>query len=71
MAFEIFFVTLQGFTNIISNKMTNHKHYTIICPKCGGETSFNVPADAIDEEGLAYRCRHCGWPFLYNLTCTE
>lgn len=44
----------------------NHKCTTIICPKCGCETSFFLQRDAIDEEGDFYRCQHCGWPFQYR-----
>ena len=40
---------------------------TIICPKCGQDTSFNIMSDAIDEEGEVYRCQHCGWPFHYKM----
>lgn len=45
---------------------TSHKYNTIICPKCGHETSFNMQSDAIDELGEFYRCQHCGWPFQYK-----
>ena len=41
------------------------KRNTITCPKCGKVTSFNIPKDAIDEEGEFYRCQHCGWPFHF------
>jgi predicted RNA-binding Zn-ribbon protein involved in translation (DUF1610 family) len=44
----------------------NRKHCTIVCPKCGRETSFRVPNDAIDEQGEFYCCQHCGWPFQYG-----
>ena len=36
------------------------------CPKCGKETSFSVPHDAIDESGEIYRCKHCKWLFQYS-----
>ena len=39
---------------------------TIKCPKCGKETSFSVPHDAIDESGEIYRCKHCKWLFQYS-----
>ena len=42
-----------------------HKHCTVVCPKCGQETQFDMQFDAIDDEGEIYRCQHCGWPFLY------
>lgn len=41
---------------------------TIICPKCGKETSFVKLVDAIDESGEFYRCQHCKWPFHYALS---
>ena len=41
------------------------KSNTIVCPKCGQKTSFNMLSDAIDEEGEFYRCQHCGWVFHY------
>ena len=43
------------------------KRKTIVCPKCGQRTSFNLIQDAIDEEGEFYRCQHCGWPFHYKV----
>ena len=49
--------------------MTNQsetKRKTIVCPKCGQDTSFNIMSDAIDEEGEVYRCQHCDWPFHYK-----
>ena len=49
-----------------SKNKTNLKRSTVICPKCGRETSFNIPSDAIDEQGEFYRCQHCGFPFLYG-----
>jgi rRNA maturation protein Nop10 len=27
------------------------KSHTVVCPKCGRQTSFSFPGDAIDEEG--------------------
>ena len=42
------------------------KRKTVCCPKCGRQTSFAFPSDAIDEEGEFYRCQHCGWPFHYK-----
>ena len=39
---------------------------TMKCPKCRRETSFEMPRDAIDEDGEIYRCQHCGWPFHYK-----
>ena len=39
---------------------------TIKCPKCRRETSFEMPRDAIDEDGEIYRCQHRGWPFHYK-----
>ena len=42
------------------------KRNTVVCPKCGQRTSFNLIQDAIDEEGEFYRCQHCGWPFHYK-----
>ena len=42
------------------------KRNTVVCPKCGWQTSFNLIMDAIDEEGEFYRCQHCGWPFHYK-----
>ena len=42
------------------------KSHTVVCPKCGRQTSFNLITDAIDEEGEFYRCQHCGWPFHYK-----
>ena len=41
------------------------KRNSVVCPKCGQRTSFNV-IHAIDEEGEFYRCQHCGWPFHYK-----
>ena len=29
----------------------NLKRTTVVCPKCGKDTTFNMPDDAIDEEG--------------------
>jgi len=49
-----------------NNSKLNLKRSTITCPKCGQETSFNMPGDAIDEQGEVYRCQHCGWPFYYK-----
>ena len=43
------------------------KRNTVVCPKCGQRTSFNLIQDAIDEEGEFYRCQHCGWPFHYKV----
>ena len=45
------------------------KCITIVCPKCGRQTSFNMLSDAIDEEGEFYRCQHCGWVFHYRSLC--
>jgi predicted Zn finger-like uncharacterized protein len=42
------------------------KRNTITCPKCGRQTSFNIPNDAIDEDGEIYRCQHCSWPFHFK-----
>ena len=42
------------------------KRDTVVCPKCGQRTSFNLIQDAIDDEGEFYRCQHCGWPFHYT-----
>ena len=42
------------------------KRNTVVCPKCGQKTAFNIPDDAIDEEGEFYCCQHCGWPFHYK-----
>ena len=41
------------------------KRNSVVCPKCGQRTSFNV-IHAIDEEGEFYRCQQCGWPFHYK-----
>ena len=42
------------------------KRNTVVCPKCGRQTSFNLIQDAIDQEGEFYRCQHCGWPLHYK-----
>ena len=42
------------------------KRNSVVCPKCGQQTSFAFPSDAIDEEGEFYCCQHCGWPFHYK-----
>ena len=42
------------------------KRYTIACPKCVRQTSFNMPSDAIDKDGEFYRCQHCNWVFHYR-----
>ena len=42
------------------------KRNSVVCPKCGQRTTFNLIMDAIDEEGEFYRCQHCGWPFHYK-----
>ena len=42
------------------------KRNSVVCPKCGRQTSFAFPSDAIDDEGEFYRCQHCGWPFHYK-----
>ncbi|MCR5316334.1 MAG: hypothetical protein K6E52_10605 [Bacteroidaceae bacterium] len=47
-------------------KQSELKSTTIICPKCGRQTSFNMMSDAVDEEGEFYRCQHCGWVFHYR-----
>ncbi len=47
-------------------KQSELKSNTIICPKCGRQTSFNMLSDAVDEEGEFYRCQHCGWVFHYR-----
>ena len=49
-----------------TNSTSNLKQCTVVCPKCGRETSFNLMSDAIDEQGEVYRCQHCGWPFQYK-----
>ena len=49
-----------------TNIKSNRKQGTVVCPKCGRETSFDMPSDAIDDEGEVYRCQHCWWPFLYK-----
>ena len=43
------------------------KRNTVVCPKCGRQTSFTFPGDTIDEEGENYRCQHCDWPFHYKV----
>ena len=43
------------------------KRNSIVCPKCGRQTSFNLIQDAIDEEGEFYCCQHCSWPFHYKV----
>ena len=50
-----------------NNNNSNSKRCTVVCPKCGRETSFNLIMDAIDEDGEFYRCQHCGWPFHYKV----
>ena len=40
---------------------------SVVCPKCGQRTSFNLIQDAIDDEGEFYCCQHCGWPFHYKV----
>lgn len=45
----------------------NLKRTTVVCPKCGKDTTFNMPDEAIDEDGEFYRCQHCGWPFHYKV----
>ena len=42
------------------------KRNSVVCPKCGQRTSFNLIQDAIDEDGEFYCCQHCGWPFHYK-----
>ena len=42
------------------------KRNSVVCPKCGQRTTFNMPDDAIDEDGEFYRCQHCGWSFHYK-----
>ncbi len=37
----------------------------INCPKCGKETEFFI-ADAIDELGETFTCKHCGYLFRYT-----
>jgi len=44
----------------------NLKRNTVVCPKCGQRTTFNLIMDTIDEEGEFYRCQHCCWPFQYK-----
>ena len=34
------------------------------CPNCQNENEIDI-ARAIDEEGEAFRCKHCGFPFRY------
>ena len=43
------------------------KRNSVVCPKCGQRTSFNLIQDAIDDEGEFYCCQHCGWPFHYKV----
>ena len=43
------------------------KRNSVVCPKCGQRTTFNLIMDAIDDEGEFYRCQHCGWPFHYKV----
>jgi predicted RNA-binding Zn-ribbon protein involved in translation (DUF1610 family) len=49
-------------------KETEHreKRNSIVCPKCGRTTRFDLHSDALDEDGELYRCQHCGWPFHYK-----
>ena len=49
------------------NTLSNNKRSSVDCPKCGQKTAFNIPDDAIDEEGEFYCCQHCGWPFHYKV----
>jgi len=51
---------------MIKDSIEEQKRKTVCCPKCGRQTSFDPPRDAIDEEGEFYRCQHCGWPFHYT-----
>ena len=51
---------------MIKDSIEEQKRKTVCCPKCGRQTSFDLPRDAIDEEGEIYRCQHCGWPFHYR-----
>ena len=51
---------------MIKDSIEEKKRKTVCCPKCGRQTSFAFPSDAIDEEGEFYRCQHCGWPFHYT-----
>ena len=53
-------------TSFPLKNQSDTKRKTIICPKCGRVTSFNMQSDAIDEQGEFYRCQHCGCPFHYT-----
>ena len=69
--FCIFALSFSSQDNKKVCKMKNEseqqlKRKTVCCPKCGRQTSFAFPSDAIDEEGEFYRCQHCGWPFHYK-----
>ena len=52
---------------MIKDSIEEQKRKTVCCPKCGRQTSFAFPDDAIDEDGEFYRCQHCGWPFHYKV----
>ena len=38
----------------------------ITCPKCGKETECTI-SDAVDENGEVFRCKHCGYHFIYTI----
>ena len=38
----------------------------ITCPKCGKKTEFTI-CDAVDENGEVFRCKHCGYHFIYTI----
>lgn len=52
-------------SNVTANMISKPTRKTIVCPKCGRQTSFYIPSDAIDLEGEFYRCQHCNWVFHY------
>ena len=46
------------------------KRNSVVCPKCGQRTSFNLIQDAIDEDGEFYCCQHAAGPSITNKATT-